>query len=123
MFRREVPVRSVASVTTTGRNARGHGTPGTGAALRRVLGAPFTVRTRAELAHCLLGLPLALAGFLPVAVFLALGAGLTVSLLGAALGLLLIVTAIGPSPTRRPCCAAWNATCTTGRRSDWWRWP
>ncbi|WP_307825742.1 sensor domain-containing protein [Streptomyces sp. MBT33] len=82
-------------MTTTGRNAREHATPGAGALLRRVLGAPLTARARAELAHCLLGFPLALAGFLPVAVFLALGAGLTVSLLGAVLGLLLIVTAIG----------------------------
>lgn len=63
--------------------------------VRSVLGAPLTARARAELAHCLLGFPLALAGFLPVAAFLALGAGLTVSLLGAVLGLLLIVTAIG----------------------------
>ena len=32
----------------------------------------------------------------------------------------------GPGPrwwtTRWPCCARWNATCTTGRRSGWPRW-
>ncbi|WP_458247949.1 sensor histidine kinase [Streptomyces sp. MAI_2237] len=73
----------------------GHPASRTGPALRNVLGAPLTARAGAELAYCLVGFPLALAGFLPVAVFLALGAGLTVSLLGAVLGLLLIVTAIG----------------------------
>ncbi|MGW3097578.1 sensor histidine kinase [Streptomyces sp. NPDC001102] len=87
-------------MTTTGWKhppgpAPGHPASRRGPTLRNVLGAPLTARAGAELAYCLAGFPLALAGFLPVAVFLALGAGLTVSLLGAVLGLLLIVTAIG----------------------------
>jgi signal transduction histidine kinase len=61
----------------------------------RALGAPFTVRAWAEAAYCLLGFPLAVAGFVPVVVLLALGAGLTVSLVGAVLGLLLVVGALG----------------------------
>jgi signal transduction histidine kinase len=59
-----------------------------------VLRAPFTVRAWAEAAYCLAGFPLAVAGFLLVVVLLAVGAALTVSLLGAVLGLLLVVTAL-----------------------------
>ncbi|MFF4359221.1 sensor histidine kinase [Streptomyces sp. NPDC001604] len=68
----------------------------TGAArLRAALRAPFTARARAEVAYCLVGFPIALVGFVLVLVVLALGAGLTVSLVGAVLGLLLVVGSTG----------------------------
>ncbi|MFG2790953.1 sensor histidine kinase [Streptomyces sp. NPDC048419] len=63
--------------------------------LRAVLRAPFTARAGSEAAYCLAGLPLALVGFVLVLVLLALGAAFTVSLVGAVLGLLLVVTATG----------------------------
>ncbi|MCI3245658.1 MULTISPECIES: sensor histidine kinase [Streptomyces] len=66
----------------------------TGAArLRGVLRAPFTRRAWCEAAYCLAGFPVALVGFVLVLVLLALGAGLTVSLVGAVLGLLFVVVA------------------------------
>lgn len=68
---------------------------GPGRALRAVLCAPFTARAWAEAAYCLLGFPVAVAGFVLVVVLLALGTALTASLIGAVLGLLLVVTAIG----------------------------
>jgi signal transduction histidine kinase len=72
------------------------GSPGGGAlAARRVAGqvlrAPFTRRAWAELAYCLIGVPLGLLGFVVVVVSLALGAGLTATLAGTVLGLLLLV--------------------------------
>ncbi|AXK37743.1 sensor histidine kinase [Streptomyces armeniacus] len=66
-------------------------------AVRAVLRAPFTRRTWGEAAYCVLGLPLALAGFVLVLVLLALGTGLTVSLIGAVVGLLLLTGALGLS--------------------------
>ncbi|NUS04546.1 MAG: sensor histidine kinase, partial [Nonomuraea sp.] len=63
--------------------------------LRAVLRAPFTARAGSEAAYCLAGLPVALVGFVLVLVLLALGAAFTVSLVGAVLGLLLVVTATG----------------------------
>ncbi|MFJ5265122.1 sensor histidine kinase [Streptomyces sp. NPDC088387] len=62
--------------------------------VRAVLRAPFTVRAWAEAAYCLAAFPVALVGLVLVVVLLALGGGLTVSLVGAALGLLLVVAAI-----------------------------
>lgn len=81
----------------------GHGGQGSGvvpegpggARLRAVLGAPFTTRTWAEVAYCLLGFPPAVVGIVLVLVLLALGAGLTASLIGAVLGLVLVVAALG----------------------------
>ncbi|NUP37260.1 MAG: sensor histidine kinase [Streptomyces sp.] len=60
-----------------------------------VLRAPFTARAWAEAAYCLVGFPIALLGFVLVLVVLALGAGFTVSLVGAVLGLLLVVGSTG----------------------------
>ena len=60
--------------------------------LRSVPAAPFTRRAWAEAAYCLAGFPVAVVGFVLVLVLLALGTGLTVSLIGAVLGLLLVVT-------------------------------
>jgi len=66
---------------------------------RRVLGAialaPFSRRAGAEASYCLLGLPLAVAGFVLVLVPLTLGALLALSLIGAVLGLLLVLVATG----------------------------
>ncbi|MFD4635261.1 sensor histidine kinase [Streptomyces sp. NPDC058284] len=53
--------------------------------------APFTRRTWAEAAYCLIGFPLGLAGGLILAVVLALGAGFTVSLVLAVVGALLLI--------------------------------
>ena len=63
--------------------------------VRVALREPFSRRAVAEAAYCLLGVPLAVAGFVLVVVPLALGAGLALSLVGAVLGLLLVVLAIG----------------------------
>ncbi|NGO12041.1 sensor histidine kinase [Streptomyces sp. HC44] len=62
---------------------------------RAVLRAPLTARAWAEAAYCLLSFPVALVGFVVIIVLLALGAGLTVSLIGAVLGLLLVTAALG----------------------------
>ncbi|MFJ9537352.1 response regulator transcription factor [Streptomyces sp. NPDC101225] len=68
----------------------------TGAArLWAVLRAELTARAWSEAAYCLAGLPVALVGFVLVLVLLAIGAAFTVSLAGAVLGLLLVVTATG----------------------------
>jgi signal transduction histidine kinase len=61
---------------------------------RTALRAPFTRRAWAELAYCLLGFPLAVAGFVPLVLLLALGGGLLVSLIGAAIGVLLVAAAL-----------------------------
>src|SRR4051812_34857565 len=53
--------------------------------------APFTVRALAEAPYCLAGFPLGVAGFVLVVVALALGTGLTLSLVAAVLGLLVVV--------------------------------
>ncbi|MCX5425263.1 sensor histidine kinase [Streptomyces sp. NBC_00078] len=92
-----------AAAPAKGRTARGAGASGvipaarrpTGAGvgrLRSVPAAPFTRRAWAEAAYCLAGFPVAVVGFVLVLVLLALGTGLTVSLIGAVLGLLLVVT-------------------------------
>ncbi|MEO3756581.1 sensor domain-containing protein [Streptomyces sp. B6B3] len=65
------------------------------AGARTAVRTPVTRRAWAELAYCVLGFPLTLAGFVLVVLLLALGVGLTLSLVGAALGLLLAVTGIG----------------------------
>ncbi|MFG3254745.1 sensor histidine kinase [Streptomyces sp. NPDC048172] len=65
--------------------------PSVGDGVRAVLRAPFARRAWGEVAYCLVGFPLALVGFVLVAVLLALGAGLTATLVGAVLGLLLLV--------------------------------
>jgi signal transduction histidine kinase len=70
------------------------GRPG---ALRTVLTAPFTRRAWAEAAYCLLGFPVALVGFVLVLVLLADGVVLTASLVGAVLGLALVVLALSLS--------------------------
>jgi signal transduction histidine kinase len=66
-----------------------------GALLRAVLRAPCTARAWAEAAYCVLGFPVAVAGFVLAIVLLALGSALTASLVGAVLGLLLVVVALG----------------------------
>jgi signal transduction histidine kinase len=57
--------------------------------------APFRRWAWAEAAYCLLGFPVAVAGFVLVVVPLALGTALAVSLVGAVLGLLLVVASTG----------------------------
>jgi signal transduction histidine kinase len=68
---------------------------GGASAVRRVasvvLRAPLDRRAWMELLACLIGLPLGLAGFIAVVVPLALGAGLSVTLIGTIPGLLLLV--------------------------------
>jgi signal transduction histidine kinase len=56
--------------------------------------APFTQRAWAELAYCLLGFPLAVAGLVVIVALLGIGAGLTVTLVGAIPGLLVLVTTL-----------------------------
>ncbi|MGW3118149.1 sensor histidine kinase [Streptomyces sp. NPDC001107] len=56
-----------------------------------VLRAPISRRARAEAAYCLVAFPIALVGFVLVLIGLVIGAGFTVSLVGAVLGLLLVV--------------------------------
>ncbi|HZD74312.1 MAG TPA: sensor domain-containing protein [Actinomycetota bacterium] len=73
--------------------------PGGGAlAARRVAGqvvrAPFTRRAWAELAYCLIGAPLGISGFVAIVALLFFGVGLTTTLVGTALGLLLLVGAL-----------------------------
>jgi signal transduction histidine kinase len=63
-------------------------------ASRAVLRGPFTARAWAETAYCLLGFPLAVVGFVLVVVFLGLGTGFAVSIVAAAIGLLLLVAVI-----------------------------
>ncbi|WJV50655.1 sensor histidine kinase [Streptomyces flavofungini] len=68
--------------------------PAPGAPLARattVLRAPLTRRAWAEAAYCLLAFPLGLMGGVVLLVFLALGTGLTVSLVGAVIGVLVLV--------------------------------
>ncbi len=70
--------------------------PGGGALTARGVAAaavrtPFTRRAWAEMAYCLAGVPLGVIGFFVSVVLLAVGAGLTVTLAGTILGLLLIV--------------------------------
>ncbi|MFI6087999.1 sensor histidine kinase [Streptomyces sp. NPDC051218] len=74
------------------------GTPtrvrGARALVRAVGRAPFTRRAWAEVAYCLVGFPLGLAGGVLLAVALALGAGFTVSVVFAVLGALLFITGL-----------------------------
>ncbi|EPH43944.1 sensor domain-containing protein [Streptomyces aurantiacus] len=66
--------------------------PGTARArVTALLRTPLTRRAWAEAAYCLIALPLGLAGGVLLAVLLALGAGLTVSLVGAVVGVLVLV--------------------------------
>ncbi|QCX81624.1 Nitrate/nitrite sensor protein NarX [Streptomyces sp. YIM 121038] len=62
--------------------------------LLMVLRAPLTRRAGREVAYCLLAFPLGLVGGVVLTVLLALGAGLTVSLLGAVVGVLILVTGV-----------------------------
>ncbi|QDQ15649.1 sensor histidine kinase [Streptomyces spectabilis] len=62
--------------------------------LRVMLRAPLTRRVWRETSYCLLGFPLGLVGGVVLAVLLALGAGLAVSLLGAVVGVLILVTGV-----------------------------
>ncbi|MFH8989691.1 sensor histidine kinase [Streptomyces sp. NPDC017940] len=59
------------------------------------LRAPLSRRALTETAYCLLAFPLGLAGGVPLAVLLALGAGLTVSLLGAVVGVFVLLGCLG----------------------------
>ncbi|MCL2734341.1 MAG: sensor domain-containing protein [Actinomycetia bacterium] len=59
-----------------------------------VLAAPFTRRTWTEATYCLTTFPPALISFVLVVTALALGTALTVSILGAVLGLLLVASAL-----------------------------
>jgi signal transduction histidine kinase len=62
--------------------------------LLAVIRAPVSGRTWRELLYCLTGLPVGLAGFVAVLVPLAAGAALSVSVVGAVLGALLLVAAL-----------------------------
>lgn len=62
--------------------------------VRTVLRAPLTTRAWREAAYCLVGFPVALVGFVLTVLLLALGTGLTASLVGAVLGLLLVTVAL-----------------------------
>ncbi|GHE82752.1 histidine kinase [Streptomyces longispororuber] len=62
--------------------------------VRTLLRAPLTRRALREAAYCLLAFPIGLAGGVVVAVLLALGAGLTVSLVGAVVGVLVLVAGV-----------------------------
>ena len=76
----------------TARPTTPHPAPGAlGVRVATVLRAPLTRRAWAEAAYCLLAFPLSLAGGVVLLVLLALGAGLTVSLVGAVIGVLVLV--------------------------------
>ncbi|MGW6057759.1 sensor histidine kinase [Streptomyces sp. NPDC055189] len=70
------------------------GRRGARALVRAVGRAPFARWAWAEVAYCLTGFPLGLAGGLLLAVVLALGAGFTVSVVFAVLGALLFITGL-----------------------------
>ncbi|MEI5101085.1 sensor domain-containing protein [Streptomyces sp. PmtG] len=61
---------------------------------RTVLRSPLTRRAWTEAAYCLLAFPLGLLGGVILTVLLALGAGLTVSVLGAVVGALILVAGV-----------------------------
>ena len=67
---------------------------GVPAVARAVLRAPFSRRAWTELGYCLLGLPLGAAGFAVIIVMMMVGAGLTGTLAGTVLGLLILVAAL-----------------------------
>lgn len=86
-------MRKMASVTATPPPSRlGDGALATVA--RAAVRAPFTQRAWAELAYCVLGFPLAVAGLVVIVALLGIGAGLTITLVGATLGLLVLVTTL-----------------------------
>jgi signal transduction histidine kinase len=62
---------------------------------RAAVRAPFTRRAWAELAYCLAGVPLGLLGAIAILVLLAIGTGLTATLVGTIPGLLLLVATLG----------------------------
>jgi len=64
------------------------------AVARTVLRAPFTRRAWSEAAYCLIGFPVAAVGFVLLVALLAVGTVLTVSLLGAVVGALLLVAGL-----------------------------
>ena len=66
-----------------------------GGGVRTVLSAPFAPRAWAEVAYCLVGFPLGVAGFLVLGILLALGSALAVSIVGTAVGVLLLVVGLG----------------------------
>lgn len=59
-----------------------------------VLRAPLTMRAWREVAHCLLGFPVALVGFVVTVLLLGVGTGFTMSLVGTVLGLLFLAAAL-----------------------------
>jgi signal transduction histidine kinase len=71
------------------------GTLTAGGVARAVVRAPFTRRAWSELAYCLAGVPLGVIGFVVTVVLLLIGAGLSVTLVGTLLGLLLLVMTLG----------------------------
>jgi signal transduction histidine kinase len=82
------------TATPPGSRARG-GTPAAVAAVARAaVAAPCSRRAWAELAHCLLGFPLGLAGFVAVVVLVGAGAALTATVAGAVAGLPLLAAAL-----------------------------
>ncbi|MGW0534083.1 sensor histidine kinase [Streptomyces sp. NPDC003032] len=62
--------------------------------VRETAGAPLTRRAWREAAYCLIGFPLGLAGGVVLAVVLALGAGLTLSLVLTVMGVLLLIAGL-----------------------------
>lgn len=83
--------------------------------VRLALGTPLTTRAWRETLYCLLGFPIAVVGFVVVVLLLAVGSGLTASLIGAAPGLLLLIAALtaarGPAAVHR-----WLAKWLLGER-------
>jgi signal transduction histidine kinase len=62
---------------------------------RAAAAAPFTRRASAELAYCLVGVPLGMVGFVVTVALLGVGAALTVTLVGTVPGLLVLVLTLG----------------------------
>ncbi len=88
---------SSAPVTVTPPPPRSR--PGGGAAAvamvaHAVVEAPFTRRAWTELAYCLVGVPLGVAGFVVTVALLVLGTGLSLTLVGTTLGLLVLIGAL-----------------------------
>jgi len=79
------------TVTTPPPRRRPGGVAAAVAAARAVAVAPFTRRAWGELAWCLAGVPLGVAGFVVTVVLLAVGAGLSLTLVGSTLGVLLLI--------------------------------
>jgi len=76
------------------RDTRSVTAPDWPAVARTVLRAPFTRCAWSEAAYCLIGFPVAAVGFVLLVALLAVGTVLTVSLLGAVVGALLLVAGL-----------------------------